>query len=300
MDASSNISKIQNIKLQIKSLESQFDNLEIQMNNSLMMPNKINVQIQNAGLQFLNLGIQTLNIYKQMSSIISIEESNQFNQNIENIIEQMKNLFFPNQLNPMMPNFIDNMNNMNNMGNNMMNQGMNPMMNPMMISGMNPLGMNNDNNLMNNPIMMQNNAGLNDTTGINNPIFKLMNSPMMMQNNAGLDDTTTGMQNPIFNQMMLENTGMNNPIFGKMSITESQNPLLKEIKITFKRMNGQEKTKSYLYFKTKVCDMLRDFIIEEKLKKETTFVFNGNKLSKLNQSYICDILNDNSVILVQA
>ena len=269
MDASSNISKIQNIKLQIKSLESQFDNLEIQMNNSLMMPNKINLQIQNAGIQFLNLGIQALNIYKQMPSIISIEESNQFNKNIENIIEQMKNLFFPNQLNPMMGNLFDNM---NNMGNNMMNQGMNTMMNPMMVGGMNPLGINNDNNLMNNP--------------------------MMMQNNAGIDDTT-GMQNPIFRQMM-ENTGMPNTIFENMSITESQNPLLKEIKITFKRMNGQEKTKSYLYFKTKVCDMLRDYIIEEKLKKETTFSFNGNKLSKLNQSYICDILNDNSVIQVLA
>ena len=260
MDASSNISKIQNIKLQIKSLESQFDNLEIQMNNSLMMPNKINLQIQNAGIQFLNLGIQALNIYKQMPSIISIEESNQFNKNIENIIEQMKNLFFPNQLNPMMGNLFDN---------------------------------------MNNPMMMQNNAGIDDTTGMQNPIFKqMMNSPMMMQNNAGLDDTT-GMQNPIFRQMM-ENTGMPNPIFENMSITESQNPLLKEIKITFKRMNGQEKTKSYLYFKTKVCDMLRDYIIEEKLKKETAFSFNGNKLSKLNQSYICDILNDNSVIQVLA
>ena len=252
--------------------------------------------MQKAGIQFLNLGIQALNIYKQMPSIISIEESNQFNKNIENIIEQMKNLFFPNQLNPMMGNLFDNM---NNMGNNMMNQGMNTMMNPMMVGGMNPLGMNNDNNLMNNPMMMQNNAGLDDSTGMQNPIFKqMMNSPMMMQNNAGLDDTT-GMQNPIFRQMM-ENAGMPNPIFENMSITESQNPLLKEIKITFKRMNGQEKTKSYLYFKTKVCDMLRDYIIEEKLKKETTFSFNGNKLSKLNQSYICDILNDNSVIQVLA
>ena len=52
MDASSIISKMQNIKLQIKSLESQFDNLEIQMNNSLMMSNKINLQCKKQEYNF--------------------------------------------------------------------------------------------------------------------------------------------------------------------------------------------------------------------------------------------------------
>lgn len=275
-----NIGKIQNIKLQLKNLESQFENLEIQM-NSLIMPPKIDIQIKNIGIQLLNLGIQTLNIYKEIPNLRTDEEENQFNQNIENINQQLKRLFFPQKYNQM-DNLIDNMNNMDNnmMRQNMMGPmmmiGMNPqnqqmMNNPVMIAGMNPLEMNN--NLMDNSMDNQ------EDSGLNNPIFKIMSEP-----NNTEEDNTTGVQNPILE-----------------SYDEGyQDPLSKKIKIIFKRMDGKEKTKYYSYFNTKVCDMLRDYIFEENLKKDTSFQYNGNKLSKLNQNYICDILNDNSVIQVLA
>ena len=248
----------------------------MQMNS--LIPSKIDVQIQNAGIQLLNLGIQTLIIYKQIS-IFSTEEENQFNQNIDNIRQQMKNLFFPENINPMC-NCIGNMGNIGDMRNDMMNTGM--MNTGMMNQGMMNPGMMNQG--MINPGMMN--------QGMMKPMLigDVMN-PLNMNNNLmnNQNDCTTGMSNPIF-KIMADQLGPN----------ESQDPLLKEIKIIFKRMNGQEKTKYYSYFKTKVCDMLRDYIMEENLKRETTFLFNGNKLSKLNQNYICDILNDNSVILVLA
>ena len=299
-----NNTKIQNIKLQLKNLESQFDNLEIQMNN-LMMGWKIDNQIENLGVQLINLGIQTFNLYKQMPVLRTNEEENQFNKNIEIIIQQIKNLSFPEKINQIN-------NNMNFIGNNMINQNImnppnmnQPMIIPMMAGIGIPLGMNNNNLMNNNPMMNSNNLELDDTTGIQSPIFNALNS-----NENANSDEDTGIQNPVFKMMIAnenreQGIGLNNPPLiipnnSGLDDTESQDPdpLFKKIKITFKRTNGQEKTKYYSYFKTKISDMLRNYIIEENLKLDTTFLFNGSKLSKLNQSYICDILSDGSVILV--
>ena len=272
MNNVNNIIKVQNIKLQLQNLESQFDNLEIQMNN-LMMGWKIENQLENLGIQLLNLGIQTFNLYKQMPVLRTTEEENNFNQNIANITQQIKNLSFPEKMFPI-----------NNIGNNIMNpdiMNMNQqMMNPMMMGGvMNPLPLGMNDNLMNNPMMNQTNIELDDDTGLSNPIFKLMQK-----------QSDNELQNPIEQNLSDRESDKE----------ELQDPLDKMIKIIFKKMNGEEKTKNYSYFKTKVCDMLRNYIMEENLELTTTFLFNGSKLSKLNQKYICDVLSDNSIILVLA
>ena len=110
--------QIQNIKFQIKSIESQFDNVEIQIKSIGTFG--IGTQIKNIGIQLLNLGIQALNIGNQMpANMMSIIDSNKFEQEIKNISTKLVELS-----NPMEQMNMTGMD-MNDMGNNRMGMSMN-------------------------------------------------------------------------------------------------------------------------------------------------------------------------------
>jgi len=267
--------KLQNIKLQIKNLESQFDNLEIQMKNmNMMMNTKIDTQIESLGMQMLNLGIQILYIIKQ-NYIKMIFEQNQFDDKIENVRKQLKNLFYntlnKNMMNPPMMNMNNQMNmmeqnmmnnQMNMMGQNMMNNQMNMMEQNMMNNQMNMMGQNMMNNQMN---MMGQNM-------MNNQI-NMMNQMNLDNNMSNFDDDTTGMQNPIFKKMCNSMT------------------------ITFIKKSGEKKIKFYDK-ETKLCNILRDFSKSENLKSTVNFLYNGIKLNKKDETKIKYVLEFDSIINV--
>ena len=191
--------KIQNIKLQLKNIESQFDNLEIQKKNINMMMNfKFDNQIERLGIQMLNFGIQMLNIIKE-KYMKTVFEQKQFDDNIQNIIKQLKNLFYCNlNLNMMNQNIGNQMRAMNNqmnmMNNNQMNMMNNNQMNMMNNNQMNMMN-NNQMNMMNNNIMnpVGNMAG-NERNCCECPVYD--NKPYNDD-----DDDITDSQNPIFNIM---------------------------------------------------------------------------------------------------
>jgi len=85
--------QIQNMKIQIKNAEMQLDNIEIQMKNIGSL--NIGIQINNMGIQLLNMGIQMINIGMNMP--IDQNDIFKFNQNIQNIINQLQNIGMPNQ-----------------------------------------------------------------------------------------------------------------------------------------------------------------------------------------------------------
>ena len=159
--------QLNNLKFQFKNIELQFNNIEMQLN--MISSSNIKSQIMNIGIQILNVGIQTL-LYSKGFMIglgESIEKINNLEHQVSNIADQLNNIF-PNQ---MMGN---NMNNpMGMMGLNMMNNDSSGMMN---------IGQNNNlnNNLFDSTILQNSISGTDsiniedDTTGMQNPIFRLM------------------------------------------------------------------------------------------------------------------------------
>ena len=91
--------QIQNIKFQIKNIDTQLDNLLLQ-NGNLVFPN-FGIQINNIGIQLLNMGIQMFNVRISMADYNTLEIQN-LNNNIQNIIMELKKFLIPQNPNEMM------------------------------------------------------------------------------------------------------------------------------------------------------------------------------------------------------
>ena len=165
-----NITNIKNIKLQLKNIESQFDNVEIQMNS--MMPMNIDSQIENLGMQMLNLGIQTLNILNNMIKNMSFNYIS-FNEKIENIITQLKNLKSP-----------MGMNSMENMG---MGMGMMGMNDPSLLNAPMMMNMMNMNMNLNNLMPMNDEDWMKDANKID-VFFRRETNPSPIRISCGLNE----------------------------------------------------------------------------------------------------------------
>ena len=84
---------LQDVKKQLKNAEMQIDNLELTMKN--INQTNIGMQINDIGIQLLNMGIQMINIGKLLP--INPNDILIFNQNIQNVLNQLQNIAMPNQ-----------------------------------------------------------------------------------------------------------------------------------------------------------------------------------------------------------